>query len=149
MRVLLMADTMRFGYLLLHDGKWNGKELVRADYVAKCSRPSPYNPHYPYSLMFEVNQDGRVEKAPKDAYWKSGAGGFAIYVVPSLDLVIYKLGGNNGQYDPNLTGLPQPEQNASRDNWKPIPRGPFHEGSMGGDDGLRRVLEMVCGSICE
>jgi hypothetical protein len=67
--------------------------------------------------------------------------------VPSLDLVIYKLGGNNGQYDPALTGLPQPEPDTSRDNWKPIPRTPFHEGSMGGDDGLRRVLEMVCAAI--
>ena len=32
--------------------------------------------------------------------WKSGAGGFALIIVPSLDLVIYKMGGTNGQYDP-------------------------------------------------
>ena len=56
------TDALRFAYLLLHDGKWNGKQLVPADYVAACSRPSPYNPHYPYSLMFEVNQDGHVPK---------------------------------------------------------------------------------------
>jgi hypothetical protein len=53
------------------------------------------------------------------------------------------MGGNNGQYEPSLTGLPQPEPNRDRDDWKPIPRTPFHEGSMGGDDGIRRVLEMV------
>lgn len=68
--------------------------------------------------------------------------------MPSLDLVIYKLGGNNGQYDPSLTGLPQPAPtDLSRDNWKPIPRTPFNEGSLGGDDGLRRVLEMVCAAV--
>ena len=39
------------------------------------------------------NADGHVAGAPKDAFWKSGAGGFCLYVVPSLDLVIYKLGG--------------------------------------------------------
>jgi hypothetical protein len=35
--------------------------------------------------------------------------------VPSLDLVIYKMGGNNGQYDPTLTDVPQPELRRSRE----------------------------------
>jgi hypothetical protein len=34
--------------------------------------------------------------APRDAFWKSGAGGFALLIVPSLDLVIYNMGANNG-----------------------------------------------------
>ena len=59
----------------------------------------------------------------------------------------YKLGGNNGQYDPALTGLPQPAPDTLRDDWKPIPRSPFHEGSLGGDDGLRRVLELVSAAV--
>jgi len=142
------TDALRFGYCLLHQGKWNGKELVPQDYLAKCNKPSPYNPHTPFSLQFEHNADGHVAGAPRDAFYKSGAGGFGLFVVPSLDLVIYKLGGNNGQYDPALTGLPQPaEVDHSRDDWKPIPRTPFHEGSMGGDDGLRRVLEMVSAAV--
>src|SRR5258706_6777342 len=54
------------------------------------------------------------------------------------------MGGKDGQYNPDLTGLPQSfRYDGSRDNWQPIPRTPFHEGSLGGDDGLRRVLEMV------
>ncbi len=143
------TDALRFGYCLLHGGRWTGQSLVPPDYIALCHKPSPYNPHTPFSLQFEHNADAHVAGAPHDAFYKSGAGGFGLFIVPSLDLVIYKLGGSNGQYDPTLTGLPQPPQDTSRDNWKPIPRGPFHEGSMGGDDGLRRVLEMVCGSICE
>ena len=99
--------------------------------------------------MFENNRDGHIAGAPRDAYFKSGAGGFGVFVVPSLDLVIYKMGGNNGQYDPSLTGLPQPTPDTSRDDWKPIPRTPFHEGSLGGDDGLRRVLEMVCAAVMD
>ena len=138
------TDALRFGYCLLHQGRWANRRLVPADYVAKCNKPSPYNPHTPFSLQFEHNADGHVAGAPRDAFYKSGAGGFGIFVVPSLDLVIYKMGGNNGQYDPSLTGLAQPSTlDTSRDNWKPIPRTPFNEGSMGGDDGLRRVLEMV------
>ena len=142
------TDALRFGYCLLHRGRWKDRQLVPASFVDLCNKPSPHNPHTPYTLMFEHNADGHVAGAPRDAFYKSGAGGFGIFVEPSLDLVIYKLGGNNGQYDPALTGLPQPAPtDLSRDNWKPIPRTPFNEGSLGGDDGLRRVLEMVCAAV--
>ena len=143
------TDALRFGYCLLHHGKWGDKQLVPADYVALCNNMSPHNPHCPYTLMFEQNSDGHVAGAPRDAYWKSGAGGFALVVMPSLDIVIYKMGGNTGQYEPSLTGLPQPEPSHDRDDWKPIARTPFHEGSMGGDDGIRRVLEMVCAAATD
>ena len=46
-----------------------------------------------WSLQFENNADSHVIGAPTDAFWKSGAGGFCLYVIPSLDMVIYKLGG--------------------------------------------------------
>ncbi len=144
------TDALRFGYCLLHHGKWRDRQVVPADYVALLGKPSPYNPHTPFSLMFENNSDGHVAGAPRDSYYKSGAGGFGIFVVPSLDLVIYKLGGNDSQYDPELTGLPQSfAYDGSRNNWHPIPRTPFNEGSMGGDDGLRRVLEMVSSAVRE
>ena len=144
------TDAVRFGYCLLHQGKWNDKQLVPADYVALCGKPSPYNSHSPYTLMFENNSDAHVAGAPRDAFYKSGAGGFGLFIVPSLDLVIYKLGGKDSQYDPALTGLPQPfAYDGSRDNWQPIPRTPFNEGSLGGDDGLRRVLEMVSAAVRE
>jgi CubicO group peptidase (beta-lactamase class C family) len=142
------TDALRFGYCLLRNGKWGDKQLVPPKYIAQCHSASPYNPHTPFSLQFEHNADGHVVGAPRDAFYKSGAGGFGIFVVPSLDIVIYKLGGKNAQYDPALTGLPQPtEVDHSRDDWQPIPRTPFHEGSMGGDDGLRRVLEMVVAAV--
>jgi CubicO group peptidase (beta-lactamase class C family) len=142
------TDALRFGYCLLHQGKWGAKQLAPAEYVALCGQPSPFNPHSPFSLMFENNSDGHVAGAPRDAFYKSGAGGFGIFVIPSLDMVIYKLGGNDSQYDPALTGLPQPTPaDDSRKDWRPIPRTPFNEGSMGGDDGLRRVLEMVSAAV--
>jgi CubicO group peptidase (beta-lactamase class C family) len=142
------TDALRFGYCLLKNGKWGSKQVVPADYVALCNKPLPFNPHTPYSLMFENNSDGHVAGAPKDSYYKSGAGGFGIFVVPSLDIVIYKLGGNDGQYDQAMTGIADTFQyDGSRTNWKPIPRTPFNDGSMGGDDGLRRVLEMVCAAV--
>jgi CubicO group peptidase (beta-lactamase class C family) len=138
------TDALRMGYCLLREGRWAGQQLVPADYIAQCHAPSPYNPHCPFSLQFEHNSDGHVAGAPRNAFWKSGAGGFALIIVPELDLVIYKLGGSNAQYDPALTGLPQPEPGHARDDWKPIVGTPFQEASRAGDDGIRRVLEMVC-----
>jgi len=139
------TDALRFAYCLLHKGKWREQQLVPADYIEKCRTPSPYNPHTPFSLQFEHNADGHIAGAPKDAFFKSGANGFCLYVVPSLDLVIYKLGGKDFQYEPSLTGIPQPAMSHERDNWQPTPGGSFHEGSLGG--GLWRVLEMVCAAV--
>jgi len=145
---LRATDALRLPYLLLRNGKWSGKQIVPAEYVAMCGRTSPYNPHSPMSLMFEVNADGHVFGAPRDAYFKSGAGGSAIYVVPSLDLVLYKMAGNDAQFNPELTGLPLGyEPDHSRDEWKPLPHDQFHDGPVGGDDGVRRLLEMVVAAV--
>lgn len=143
------TDALRFGYCLLRDGRWDRRQLVPADYIAQCRRMSRFNPHSPYSLMFEHNADGHVAGAPRDAFWKSGAGGFALIIVPSLDLVIYKMGGNHGQYDPALTRVPQPPGGTDRDDWKPLQGTPFQEPSNGGDGGIRRVLEMVCAATVD
>ncbi len=99
-----------------------GRQLVPAEYVKHCGRKSPYNPHYPYSLQFKVNTDGFVPEFPRDAFWKGGSGGHVLYIVPSLDLVVWKLGGRDGQYSEGDTGLPvHPEaarQAQTRKGWK-------------------------------
>jgi len=142
------TDAARFVYLLLKKGRWGKQQLVPSEYIDLCSRPSPYQKHAPMSLMFEVNADGHVAGAPRDAYFKSGGGGFGVIVVPSLDLVIYKMAGSDNQYDPARTGLPQTyKYDGSRDNWKPAPRSQFSDGPIGTDDGVRRVLEMVVAAV--
>ena len=76
------------------------------------------------------------------------AGGFGICVVPSLDLVIYKMAGDDRQYDPKLTGIPQDYRyDGSRDHWEPAARSQFSDGPIGTDDGLRRVIEMVAAAV--
>jgi len=121
---LRATDMLRFGYLLLHHGRWADKQLVPADYVNACGRKSPYNPHYPYSLQFNVNTDGDIPEYPRDAFWKSGSGAHMLYVVPSLDLVVWKLAGRDGQYQPADTGMPLDRESVrqaveARKNWKP------------------------------
>lgn len=130
------TDVLRFLYLLLHDGKWNGKELVPADFVHQAGHSSKYNPHFYHSFNFNVNDDGHVANVPRDAFWKAGAGGYCMYVIPSLDMVIYKMGGSEGQYSEALTRIPQHyPYDGSRDGWKPEPAK-----TAGATD---RVLQMV------
>lgn len=140
------TDALRFGYCLLRNGKWQDQQLVPPEYLELCRKFLPYNPHTPFSLQFEHNADAHILGVPRDAFFKTGAGGFCLYLVPSLDLVIYKLGGKDNQYDPALTGLPQPEPKRDRDNWQPLPRTAFDEGSNNGDP-IWRVLEFVCGAV--
>jgi CubicO group peptidase (beta-lactamase class C family) len=117
------TDMLRFAYLLLHEGRWQNKQLVPAEYVRKASRPSPYNQHYPYSYQFDVNADGNMSGLPRDTFLKRGSGGHCLYIVPSLDLAVFKLGGRDEQYDPANTGIPPlPESvfkyDGSREGWR-------------------------------
>jgi CubicO group peptidase (beta-lactamase class C family) len=117
------ADMLRFAYLLLREGRWGERQLVPADFVRKAGRSSPYNPHFSYSLQFHVDDDGHTTGIPRDAFWKPGSGGHCIYIVPSLDLVVFKMGGRDEQYSTENTGVPAvPESvfryDGSRDDWK-------------------------------
>ncbi len=116
------TDMLRFCYLLLHEGRWGDRQIVPAEYVRKSGKPSPYNPHTNYSLQFHVNADGAVPDVPPDAFWKPGSGGHCIYVIPSLDLVIFKMGGRDSQFSPEDTGVttppPAPKSSPDREGWK-------------------------------
>jgi len=147
---LRATDHLRFAYLLLKKGRWEKRQIVPADYVEMCGKPTKWNAHAPMSLMFENNADGHVVGAPKDAYFKSGGGGHGVIVVPSLDLVIYKMAGDDSQYNPARTGLKQDyPYDGSRDGWKPQPRSQFSDGPIGTDDGVRRILEMVAAAVID
>jgi CubicO group peptidase (beta-lactamase class C family) len=143
------TDALRFAYLLLQKGKWKNQQLVPRQYVELLSRPSSFNPHSPFSLQHEVNADGHVAGAPRDAFFKSGAGGFGLYIIPSLDMVIYKMSSLNAEtYDPAATGLPLTyTPDTSRDDWKPHPFNQFVDGPVEGDSGVRRTLEMVVAAV--
>ena len=142
------TDNLRFAYMILKKGRWGNRQLVPAAYIEAAGKPSPYQKHAPFSLMFEVNADGHLAGAPRDTFFKSGGGGYGIAIVPSLDLVIYKMAGSDPQYDPALTGIQQDyKYDGSRDKWKAAARSQFSDGPIGTDDGLRRVIEMVTEAV--
>ncbi len=137
---LRAVDMLRFLYLLLHRGRWGDQQVVPEGYVDHCSKPSPYNTHYPYSLQFNVTGDH--PELPKDAYWKGGSGGHALYVVPSQNLLVWKLGGRDEQYRAYNTGLPDlPEVISAedkREDWQKV----VNDGPT-----LQKTLEMVVGAV--
>jgi CubicO group peptidase (beta-lactamase class C family) len=133
------TDVLRFAWFLRHAGRWGKRQIIDAEFARMCGRQVKFNPHSNHSFNFNVNERGALADVPRDAFWKGGAGGYAIYVVPSLDLVAYKMGGNESQYDPALTRLPvRYRYDGSRANWKPLP---------GGGDSTGKTLQMILAAI--
>ena len=98
-------DLGRFGLLILANGKWNGKTVVKdTDYLRAMTQPSQkLNPSYGYLWWLngqsQILRAGRglrsgslLPDAPKDLVAGLGALGRKVYVVPSLHLVVTRLG---------------------------------------------------------
>ncbi len=98
-------DLARFGLLMLADGRWKGEDVI-ADraYLRAALQPSqPLNPAYGYlwwrngQAWFLRGAGDRTEgplipAAPADLFSAHGAQEKKLYVVPSLDLVVTRLG---------------------------------------------------------
>lgn len=80
------VDAMaRIGYLYLRKGKWNGAQIIPADFVELARKPSKETIGLPehnathgnasdhYSMLWWNNGDGTIANVPRDA---SGHGGF-------------------------------------------------------------------------
>jgi CubicO group peptidase (beta-lactamase class C family) len=106
-------DWARFGLLLADDGVWQGQEILPHGYVAMMASPAPASGgEYGRGLVWRwaihddtpgVNPDAAFG-IPADAFWMLGHDGQSVTIIPSLALVIVRLG---------LT--------PSRDNYHPEP----------------------------
>lgn len=85
-------DFARLGYLMAHDGKWGDKEIVPHWWMELATKSSQQlNPKYGYT--FWVNTNGALwPSAPRDTFAFRGFTASRLYVVPSLDLVVVRLG---------------------------------------------------------
>ena len=84
-------DWAKFGLLYLHEGNWNGEQLFNkswAKYVATPTNGSKGD----YGAHFWLNAGGRYADAPKDLYSANGFQGQKVFIIPSLDLVIVRMG---------------------------------------------------------
>ena len=105
--VTTARDLARFGLLVLAGGAWRGEPIVDdAVYLAEMLRPSQaLNPSYgllwwvngqasalSWALPPEVTAGPLIPSAPPDLVAAQGARDRKLYVVPSLDLVVARLG---------------------------------------------------------
>ncbi|MCZ6618737.1 MAG: FG-GAP-like repeat-containing protein, partial [Gammaproteobacteria bacterium] len=98
------ADLARFGILMLHEGNWRGRSLIDdTAYLYDATHPSQkLNPAYGYlwwlnGYPIRTNLEAAgyaslAPAAPADLYAAQGALGRKLYVVPSLNLVVARLG---------------------------------------------------------
>jgi CubicO group peptidase (beta-lactamase class C family) len=77
-------DLAKLGYLYLNDGRWDGTQVVPADYVRASTQPQSdpdTGDHYGYQWWVNDNYG-------YDTFRAQGYGGQLIYVIPKLDLVV-------------------------------------------------------------
>lgn len=92
----------RVGRLMLRGGNWQGKQLINPkqvkEMVGYAGTPLPDrskgNPQPASGLCWWTNFDGIWAKTPRDAFAGAGAGNQVLLVVPSLDLIVVRNGGN-------------------------------------------------------
>jgi CubicO group peptidase (beta-lactamase class C family) len=94
-------EFAKFGYLFLRRGQWVSRRVLSASWVDQSVRPSQgLNPHY--GFLWWTNSGGDWwPDVPADAYAAMGAVNQRIYVVPSLDLVVVRLGEEDLQWSEN------------------------------------------------
>jgi CubicO group peptidase (beta-lactamase class C family) len=85
-------ELARFGYLLGRGGDWENRPLVAPWWIALSTQTSqPYEQRY--GLTWWVNTQGTLwPAAPRDAFSALGFNTNLCCVIPSLDLVIVRLG---------------------------------------------------------
>jgi hypothetical protein len=94
-------DFTRFGMLYLHDGNWMGDQILPEGWV-DYTRTSAKAAKGEYGSYFWLNQSGELPDVPADAYSCEGHDGQYIFIIPSKDLVIVRLGfSKKGQFDLN------------------------------------------------
>lgn len=112
-------DWAKVGLMLLHDGEWDGRRIVPRDYLRAMLVASPREPAYGLGIWlandaFQAREEGQPFQAP-GVFYLDGHSKQRVYVVPSHDLVIVRVGENGRRWDESalvnavLRGLPAPE----------------------------------------
>lgn len=84
----------RFGLLFLNKGAWKKKPLVSSTWVTEATAPSQdLKPEYGY--LWWNNRNDSWPDVPTDAFAALGLYGNVMLVVPSLDLIVVRLVGDD------------------------------------------------------
>lgn len=105
----------RFGLLFLNKGKWKNEQIINENYVNEAiSTSQDINPSYGYLWWLNgkskymtpgsqtVYPTALVPNAPSDMYAAMGAEDQRIYVIPSKNMVIIRMGDASDPQNPNF-----------------------------------------------
>lgn len=100
-------DLARFGQLFLNKGKFDGKEILSAEWVEHSISPSKAstvdNEWYGYGMHFWTNQhaDGRLahDFLPRDTIFSLGHNGQILMLIPSMQLILIRLAHDTSRLD--------------------------------------------------
>jgi len=95
-------EFAKFGYLYLREGAWEDGQIISRDWIMESTQSSQdENPLYGY--LFWLNTLGlQWPDVPADAFAAMGRNYRRIYVVPSLDLVVVRLGDKHPWWSDNF-----------------------------------------------
>ena len=84
-------DWSKFGILYLHQGNWNGEQLFYPSWAKYVATPTSTSKGI-YGGHFWLNSAGRYPDAPRNMYSANGFQGQNVFILPSHDMVIVRLG---------------------------------------------------------
>lgn len=90
-------DFARFGLMMLHDGRWNGRQIVSEGWAREATAASTASdpvPFYQYLWWVGAPRDGG--RAP---FYALGKYGQVVAVFPEHDLVVVRLGSTDAGVD--------------------------------------------------
>ena len=98
-------DWARIGMLLLGKGEVNGRRIISADWIEQMITPAPASPHYGLQIWLgygdpavpadNAGSSGAIVSGPflaRDTFMTWGRGQQHVFVVPSQELIIVRLG---------------------------------------------------------
>lgn len=84
-------DWGKFGLLYLHEGNWNGEQIVDSTWVKYVATPTNTS-NGRYGAQFWLNAGGHYPDAPKDLFSCNGYQGQMVFIIPSKEMVIVRFG---------------------------------------------------------
>ncbi|MCX2681237.1 serine hydrolase [Galbibacter sp. EGI 63066] len=84
-------DWGKFGLLYLHNGNWNGDQLFDKSWVDYVNTPATAS-EAEYGGHFWLQTLEKLPDVPSDTYYADGFQGKRVYIVPSKDLVVVRMG---------------------------------------------------------
>jgi CubicO group peptidase (beta-lactamase class C family) len=90
---LTAREWAKFGLLVLNQGQWQGKPVVKAESLAECFKTSPANPNYALTFW-----KAKPDDPEPDLVIAAGKGKQKLFILPSRGLLIVQFADAERRY---------------------------------------------------